>query len=245
MTLIARNIRVAFIASPDDVAEEREAAKEVVQDLNKSLRKYHWQIDIVGWEETAPGVGRPQELINKDLDACDIFIGILWRRWGSQTGKYSSGFEEEFERAIGRSRETGSPQVWLAFKQIDPEFLKDAGEQLRKVIAFRQKQIEQKQVLYHEFPNIEQWKSLLRSWVLDYVFSQSPSLNGGPESAASAGIVTSYSEAPQQRDESDNSTIQPARDQVIGILNAIESRAKQAGSNDMSLGTEAWNLSIL
>jgi HEAT repeat protein len=239
MTMLARNIRVAFIASPDDVADEREAAKEVIQDLNKSLRKNHWQIDIVGWEDTAPGVGRPQELINKDLDACDIFIGILWRRWGSQTGKYSSGFEEEFERAIGRASETGSPQVWLAFKQIDPEFLKDAGEQLQKVIVFRQKQIEQKQVLYHEFSNIEQWKSLLRNWVLEYVFSQSPSLNVAPESAASAGIVMSSSEAPQQRDESDKSTIQPARDQVIGILNAIESRARQAGSNDMSLGTES------
>ena len=237
--MVARNITVAFIASPGDVADEREAAKEVIQDLNKSLRKNHWQIDIVGWEDTAPGVGRPQELINKDVDVCDIFIGILWRRWGSQTGEYSSGFEEEFERAIRRAKETGSPQVWLAFKQIDPEFLKDTGEQLQKVIAFRQKQIDQKQVLYHEFPNIEQWKSLLRNWVLEYVFSQSPSLNGSPESAASAGMVTSTSDAPQERTDSDEDNTHPARDQVIGILNAIESRARRADHNDMSLGTSS------
>jgi|SRR5215208_7025384 len=230
-------IRVAFIASPCDVADEREAAKEVIEDLNKSLRKNHWQIDIVGCEDTAPGVGRPQELINKDVDVCDIFIGILWRRWGSQTGEYSSGFEEEFERAIRRAKETGSPQVWLAFKQIDPEFLKDTGEQLQKVMAFRQKQIEQKQVLYHEFPTIDQWKSLLRGWVLEYVFSQTPSVNGSPESTSSAGMVTSTSEAPQERTDSNENTIQPARDQVIGILNAIESRARQAASSDMSLGT--------
>src|SRR5215208_2347008 len=217
-------IRVAFIASPCDVADEREAAKEVIEDLNKSLRKNHWQIDIVGCEDTAPGVGRPQELINKDVDVCDIFIGILWRRWGSQTGEYSSGFEEEFERAIRRAKETGSPQVWLAFKQIDPEFLKDTGEQLQKVMAFRQKQI-------------DQWKSLLRGWVLEYVFSQTPSVNGSPESASSAGMVTSTSEAPQERIDSNENTIQPARDQVIGILNAIESRARQAASSDMSLGT--------
>src|SRR6185369_7787589 len=93
-----RNIIIAFIASPGDVADERRVAREVVEELNESLRAINWQIDLLGWEDTLPGAARPQELINKDVDACDLFIGILWRRWGQPTGEYSSGIEEEFER---------------------------------------------------------------------------------------------------------------------------------------------------
>ena len=34
-------------------------------------------------------------LINEDLITCDLIVGLLWRRWGSTTKKYSSGFLEE------------------------------------------------------------------------------------------------------------------------------------------------------
>lgn len=164
-----RNILVAFIASPGDVAEERRAAREVVEELNKVLRYVNWQIDLLGWEDTMPGVARPQELINKDVDACDLFIGLLWKRWGQSTGEYSSGFEEEFERALKRREGPGSPEIWLSFKQVDHELLKDPGEQLGQVLAFKQRQIQQRQVLFKEFADVEGWRSLLRTWLMQYV----------------------------------------------------------------------------
>jgi hypothetical protein len=171
----ARNILVAFIASPGDVAEERRAARDIVEELNKVLRNLNWQIDLLGWEDTMPGVARPQELINKDVDACGLFIGLLWKRWGQPTGEYSSGFEEEFERVLKRREGTGSPEIWLSFKRVDPELLKDPGEQLGQVLAFRQRQIQQRQVLFKEFADVEEWRSLLRTWLLQHVIALQPS----------------------------------------------------------------------
>ncbi len=81
------------------------------------------------WEDTLPGYGRPQGIIKKDVERCDLFIGLLWSRWGSQTGSYSSGFEEEFELARERRRSAGSPEIWLCFKKIDPDQVNDPGEQ--------------------------------------------------------------------------------------------------------------------
>src|SRR5882724_11840967 len=99
-----------FLASPGDVKPERVAAEEAVTDINKQLRSHGWQVILYMWEDVAPGFGRPQEIINASVDECAVFLGLLWERWGQQTGKYSSGFEEEFERALARRKATGEPE---------------------------------------------------------------------------------------------------------------------------------------
>jgi Domain of unknown function (DUF4062) len=97
-----RNVLKIFLASPGDVAEERRAARNVVYEMDQMFRESGWHIELSGWEDVMPGYSRPQAKINPDVDTCDIFLGLLWRRWGSPTGEYSSGFEEEFERARAR-----------------------------------------------------------------------------------------------------------------------------------------------
>src|SRR6266581_3527040 len=99
MQTSARVLNV-FLASPSDVGDERLAAEAVISDLNKITgRRLGWNIHLDKWEDTPPGFGRPQDIINPAVDTCDLFIGLLWQHWGLATGKYSSGFEEEFERA--------------------------------------------------------------------------------------------------------------------------------------------------
>ncbi len=91
-----RNILTVFLASPGDLQEERNITRLSVERVNKILsRRVGWQIELLRWEDTSPGYSRPQNLINRDVDSCDLFVGILWRRWGQNTGEYSSGFEEE------------------------------------------------------------------------------------------------------------------------------------------------------
>jgi len=99
-----------FLASPGDLETERRVTHEVVDEINKSFcRTLNVSIDLLGWEDTLPGYGRPQEQINHDLDKCQLFIGMLWERWGALPGdQYSSGFEEEFERAQNRRVKTTS-----------------------------------------------------------------------------------------------------------------------------------------
>ncbi|MYD31374.1 MAG: DUF4062 domain-containing protein, partial [Nitrospira sp. SB0661_bin_20] len=62
-------------------------------------------MDVVRWEtRTTPGFGKdPQDVINKQIsDAYDIFIGIMWTRFGTPTPRAGSGTEEEFLRAYDR-----------------------------------------------------------------------------------------------------------------------------------------------
>lgn len=96
----SREVLKVFIASPGDLSDERKRARIVVDEINRTVgRTFDVQVDLIGWEDTLPGAGRPQALINQDVDACDLFVGMLWQRWGQATGEFSSGFEEEFERA--------------------------------------------------------------------------------------------------------------------------------------------------
>ena len=113
------NVLRVFLASPADLEEERKAAKEIVDRLNSIIRKFGWTVVLLAWEDRLPGFGRPQAQINEDVDACDLFLGILWRRWGSPSGEFASGFEEEFERAVGRRRQSESPEIWIYFKSVE------------------------------------------------------------------------------------------------------------------------------
>ena len=171
-----RNILTVFLASPGDLKEERDIVRKSVERVNKILsRKVGWQIDLLGWEDTLPGYSRPQTLINIYADSYDLFIGVLWRRWGQNTGKYSSGFEEEFIRACDRHKKTGKPEIWLFFKKIDEKSVEDPGPQLAKVLKFKEEQIGLKELNYKEFSDSVSWEKLIFDEMLTYVLSLSVS----------------------------------------------------------------------
>jgi HEAT repeat protein len=167
---LKRNILTVFLASPGDLQEERNIAREVVDRVNRVTgRRVDWHIELLGWEDTLPGHGRPQSLINKDVDSCDLFLGALWRRWGQPTGEYGSGFEEEFTRALKRLRNTGEPEIWLFFKAVDEYSAEDPGEQLTKVLQFKNDQVQRKELLFREFEDPQQWWSLIDDCLTGYV----------------------------------------------------------------------------
>ena len=169
-----RNVLTIFLASPGDLQEERRIVRNTVDRVNKVLsRRTGWHIELLGWEDTLPGGIRPQALINKDVDSCQHFIGILWRRWGQQTGKYSSGFEEEFLLARSRRTATGSPELWLFFKAVDEESLRDPGDQLKKVLNFKNELIKSKELMFKEFSEIKNWSTVIYDSLLQYVLDLS------------------------------------------------------------------------
>jgi hypothetical protein len=97
-----------FFAGPQDVAPELDRAKQVIDEWNRSTGETndthaqltHWSTD------SYPDVGRrPQDTINRQvLDKADVLIGVFWSRFGSPTGKASSGTEEEIRRSIKSRR---------------------------------------------------------------------------------------------------------------------------------------------
>ena len=120
------------------------------------------------------GFGRPQELINQDVDRCDLFIGLIWKRWGTppdKDDKFSSGFQEEFERSIDRREKSGKPEIALFFKKISDELKEDPGEDLKRVLKFRETVEAGKRILFRDFSTPQEIELLVRKKVIEYVKS--------------------------------------------------------------------------
>ena len=165
-----RNVLTLFLASPSDLEAEREIVQKTVLRVNTTTGKIAgWSIDLQRWEESTPGYGRPQSRINPGVDSCDLFLGMLWRRWGQPTGKYTSGFEEEFCRALDRKKTTAKPEIWLFFKAVDESYIDDAGPQLSKVLEFKKKLIQKNILQFQEFKDTDKWKDRICDLLSMYI----------------------------------------------------------------------------
>ena len=145
-----------FIASPGGLEAERRAFKEVIDELNGGFGDGAGvRFVALGWEDTLATTGRrAQGVINRDIDRSDVFVLALHRRWGQEAPDakpYSSYTEEEFHRAMERWKKTGSPEVFVFFKHVDPDTMADPGPQVEKVLAFRKALEDSRQVLYRFF----------------------------------------------------------------------------------------------
>ena len=141
MVSTVQKLRV-FVASPGDVGDERQRLQVVVDELNRTVgNEKHTVLELVRWEtHVAPDMGRAQDVVNRQIGEHDIFIGIMWKRFGTPTGCAGSGTEEEFDNAYASWRDTKGPRIMLYFSQAPFMPRSDAEvEQVRKVLAFKQK----------------------------------------------------------------------------------------------------------
>lgn len=179
-TEITQKVIDVFLASPGDLNEERKIIKKAIDLANEIVRDQGWRIELYGWEDTLPGCCRPQALINVDVDRCSLFIGMLSNRWGQSTGLFTSGFEEEFDRARKRNSETGLPEIWIFFKKIDPALLTDPGEQLKRVISFRGDLEQRKEIFFREFEKTVDLNDSVLKFLLRYILKspqKAPAIN--------------------------------------------------------------------
>jgi hypothetical protein len=138
-----RVLRV-FVASPDDVAEERAALAKLLTDINDVLAYLapdkRLSIELVRYEtHSYPDIGAPQEVINREIpDDYDIFVGIMWKRAGTPTSAAASGTIEEFDRACERRKHGSLPRIMFYFcDQPIPMPTAVEVQQLVDVVKFR------------------------------------------------------------------------------------------------------------
>jgi hypothetical protein len=168
--LDTRKIVKVFLASPGDLVSERRIAKAVIDEHNTLWAEYFgYQVELIGWEDATAGFGRPQEIINRDLEQCELFIGAIWKHWGTPTGKYGSGFEEEFSISIARRENEGLPEISLLLKDIEADSLRDPGESLKKVLSFREQIINEKKVYYETFSDLKAFEERVRRCVSTFI----------------------------------------------------------------------------
>jgi hypothetical protein len=120
-----------LIASPSDLAEERQIATEAVHEWNiQHSAAESIALLPVRWETHAmPQAGiRPQKAINQQVaNQCDILIGMFWTKIGTKTGMAESGTVEEIDEFVA----SGKPALlYFSTRPVDPNLI-DLRQQRR------------------------------------------------------------------------------------------------------------------
>jgi hypothetical protein len=155
-----------FVASPSDVADERNRLEQAIAELNASWSKeLGVRLELVRWETHAyPGFGTDaQDVVNQAIPTdYDIFVGIMWCRFGTRTARAGSGTEEEFIRAKTKhDSDPASMKLMMYFKTapISPRDMDP--KQLEAVESFRQSLGEQG-ALWWDFNDSDEFEKLVR-----------------------------------------------------------------------------------
>ena len=215
---------VVLAASPSDLEPERTQLEEVIRELNLSwARSLGFRLELVRWETHGfPGVGDdPQDVLNRELpNDPDIFIGLMWARYGTATGRTGSGTEEEFNRALARyRRDPDSVRIMFYFKDaplapsdIDPD-------QLHKVARFRES-LGAEGTLYWTFRTLENFEQLLRTHLSRQL--QGLAATAQPRSAAASQAISQS--AATESDELGLLDFLDLVDEHFGVLTEIANR---------------------
>ncbi|QIL75424.1 hypothetical protein [Hymenobacter sp. HDW8] len=156
-----------FLASPSDVIDERAIAEEVIEDFNLTTGEYFdVRLELVKWEtHTYPGIGEDgQDVINKQLkDDYDIFVGIMWKKFGYPTKRFDSGTAEEFNRAYEKFRDDPtSSHIMFYFCNRAPASIDDIDtDQLKSVRDFKS-MVSDMGLLYHKYEGVKDFEKLLK-----------------------------------------------------------------------------------
>lgn len=154
-----------FVASPSDLNDERGLIEDIVDELNLSVfNNSDIKLELIKWEtHVNPGVGDyPQQVINSDIPDYDIFIGLLWSKFGTPTQEYGSGTVEEFNNAYLKYKKLpSSMKIMFYFKQAAITMDKIETDSITAIRKFKSG-LGDKGVLYWNYSTIEEFQKLLR-----------------------------------------------------------------------------------
>ncbi len=160
-----------FLASPGDTEAERIAAEEVVDEINKSIgSRDNFRLELLKWEnDTYPSVGEDgQDVINKQIGRdYQIFVGVMWKKFGSPTKRAGSGTEEEFQHAYDRYSNKKDIQIMFYFNSAPIPQDADLME-AQKVKDFKKK-IEDLGAYHKPFDSTNDFEKMLRMDLTRYV----------------------------------------------------------------------------
>lgn len=182
------------VSSPSDMDTERAIVDEVVDELNRTWKgSRNVRLESFLWErDVSAGMGEdPQSVIDDEMpDEYDIYLGLLWKRFGEPTHGYGSGTESEYRDALERWEEDPS-SVDIMFYFKDTNLPRDVDpEQLQAVNEFRN-EVEEKGIT-KSFRTPEELRSQLRMDLTKKI----DSWNDGADSDG-AGVETGPPEPPE------------------------------------------------
>lgn len=155
-----------FVASPSDVKVERDSLEEIIKEINLSTaNNFGIKLELIRWESHVyPDFGlSSQEVINKQInDDYDIFIGIMWSKFGTPTKIAESGTKEEFLRAYEKWKmDEKSMKLMFYFKNSPIQMENIDFEQIQFIRDFKN-ELGEKGGLYWHYKDTEEFNQLLR-----------------------------------------------------------------------------------
>lgn len=212
-----------FLASPSDVLEEQNAVEQVVETINRNLgREKRTRLETVRWEkDTYPLMGSDaQNIVNRQIAEMadyDLFIGIMWNRFGRPTPRAGSGTEEEFDRALESFKSNGRPEIMFYFKQAPANLTTQQDiEQKGKVIEFRGKL--QNEVLISDYSDLQRFKDLLRNHLEKWLINRSPEKLEPPQVESKVRSNEAFSSPVVSTDARDDSASKSISDSGMWVL---------------------------
>jgi hypothetical protein len=147
------------------VAEERERLRQVIEELNLTWSSFlSVHLELIRWETHGfPGMGADaQDVLNIEFaDDYEIFVGLMWQRFGTPTGRAGSGTEEEFNRAYDRwKQDPTAVDIMFYFRRARAGETK-ATVQTRRIRSFKKK-LGELGGLWWEFTDSDDFAALLR-----------------------------------------------------------------------------------
>lgn len=225
----------AFVASPGDVSEERTLLENIVNEINMTWRKkLNVSIELLKWEtHVTPGSGSdPQKVINENIgDDYDIFIGIMWQRFGSATSTHESGTAEEFSRAYERwEDDPASVEIMFYFNKNGVSLDDLDMEQAAKIKTFK-KNLGEEGTLYWNYKDLDNFEKLLRvhlsrviqKWV------------GSTEKSKSTDLVKT----------NENRSQKPSDDDSLGLIDLLDSASESIAASTESTARIAEAMEII
>ena len=160
-----------LISAPGDQHKQVEATKRSLDALNKILGPHGHSLKIAHWKSNvSTGQGeRAQDVINSQIQDCDVMVAILGDRLGTPTGEFASGTVEEIELFLSRRRDKQvrfDVHVFFNRTQVDPYAID--VEQLRNVQMFR-RSLNAKGVNFGEFSSVDELSEMVQLGVSTYL----------------------------------------------------------------------------
>lgn len=222
-------VLTVFVASPGDVTEERNRLEDAISEWNRTwARDQGLRLELLRWEtDVFPDIGLDaQDVINRQIpDDYDLFVGIMWSRFGTPTLRAGSGTVEEFERALTRrSGASDEPGIFFYFKDAPVPPSKIDTDQLKAVQEFKER-LATNGVLRWEFVGPDQFEKLVALHITRFV--QSTRHRRTPV-AANTSDATPTVVTPSPASSPASSTRDISSDDV-GYLDQLEEFEEQIG----------------
>lgn len=163
------------VASPTDVASERELADQVIREvddtvapqLELTLSSFRWELDSFPAFHPLGAQGAIDPLI--DIASCDILVLILWSRLGTQGQDGLTGTEHEFRIAYESWRQTKRPEIMAYFNTAAVKAtVVEQAQQLERVLAFKARF--PKEALYWEYDGPSAFQEQFRRHLVKTLF---------------------------------------------------------------------------